>query len=162
LPLLGTLVVVIALTGLFDFLPPMLLPLQSVLAPELRNRTLAEAELIGRDSGVEVVKAHPEPCDTNPRDYVLRQDPEPGAVMRRGAKVRLTTCSGIRVPTLVGQREEQARVQLVQRGWTVRAVRTETTSSVPPGTITDQEPAADLIIPDREPLVLTVAEAPKP
>jgi len=161
LPLLGTLVVVVALTGLFDFLPPLLLPLQSVRAPELRNRTLAEAELIGRDSGLEVVKAHPEPCDDNPRDWVMRQDPDPGALMRRGAKVRLTTCSGIRVPSLVGQREEDARVQLVQHGWTVRAVRTEPTASLPPGTILAQEPSAELILPDREPLTLTVAEAPK-
>ncbi|HZR97159.1 MAG TPA: protein kinase [Chloroflexota bacterium] len=162
LPLLGTLVVVVVLTNLFDFLPPVLLPLQSVQAPELRNRAYAEAELIGRDSGVEVVKAHPEPCDNNARDYVLRQDPEPGTLMRRGAKVRLTTCSGIRVPSLVGQREEEARVQLVQRGWTVREVRTETTASVPPGTILAQDPSADLILPDRQPLVLTVAEAPRP
>jgi eukaryotic-like serine/threonine-protein kinase len=162
LPLLGTLVVVVVLTGLFDFLPPVLLPLQSVSAPELRNRTLAEAELIGRDSGLEVVKAHPEPCDSNPRDWVMRQDPDPGTRMRRGAKIRLTTCSGIRVPSLVGQREEQARVQLVQSGWSVRAVRTHVTADKPPGTILAQEPSAELIIPEREPLVLTVAEAPKP
>jgi serine/threonine-protein kinase len=161
LPLLGTVVVVVALTGLFDFLPPVLLPLQSVAAPELRNRTLAEAELIGRDSGVEIAKAHPEPCDNNPRDWVLRQEPDPGAPMRRGNKVRLTTCSGIRVPNLVGQREEQARVQLVQRGWTVRTVQTQVTADQPPGTILAQQPAAELIIPDREPLTLTVAEAPR-
>jgi hypothetical protein len=161
LPLLGTVVVVVALTGLFDFLPPVLTPLQSVAAPELRNRTFAEAELIGRDSGVEIAKAHPEPCDNNARDWVLRQDPEPGAVIRRGSKVRLTTCSGIRVPSLVGQREEQARVQLVQRGWTVRNVRPQVTADRPPGTILAQEPSAELILPDREPLTLTVAEAPR-
>jgi len=132
LPLLGTLVVVIALTGLFDFVPPVLTPLQSVKAPELRNRTFAEAELIGRDSGLEIVKAHPEPCSDNGRDFVLRQEPDPGALMRRGAKVRLTTCSGIRVPSLVGQREEQARVQLVQHGWTVRTVRSQVTADQPP------------------------------
>jgi beta-lactam-binding protein with PASTA domain len=81
--------------------------------------------------------------------------------MRRGAKVRLTTCSGIRVPSLVGQREEQARVQLVQHGWTVRTVRSQVTADEPPGTILAQEPSAELILPDREPLVLTVAEAPR-
>jgi eukaryotic-like serine/threonine-protein kinase len=161
LPLLGTLVVVVALTGLFDFVPPVLTPLQSVKAPELRNRTFAEAELIGRDSGLEIVKARPEVCDDNGRDFVLRQEPDPGALMRRGAKVRLTTCSGIRVPSLVGQREEQARVQLVQHGWTVRTVRSQVTADEPPGTILAQEPSAELILPDREPLVLTVAEAPR-
>jgi hypothetical protein len=53
-------------------------------------------------------------------------------------------------------------MQLVQRGWTVRTVRPEATTAVPPGTITAQEPSADLILPDREPLILTVAESPKP
>ncbi|HEY7063063.1 MAG TPA: protein kinase [Chloroflexota bacterium] len=162
LPLLGTLLVVVALTGLFDFLPPVLGPLQSVRAPDLTNRTMAEAEMVARDGGLEAAKARPEPCDDHPRDYVIRQEPDPGALMRRGSKIRLTACSGMRVPSLVGQREEQARVALVQRGWTVRTVKTQVTDSVPPGTILAQEPSAELIVPDREPLTLTVAEAPRP
>jgi eukaryotic-like serine/threonine-protein kinase len=162
LPLLGTALVVVALTGLFDFLPPVLGPLQSVTAPDLRNRMLAEAEMAARGSGLDPVKARPEPCEDQPRDYVVRQEPDPGAVVRRGGKVRLTTCSGLRVPNLVGQREEQVRVQLVQRGWTVGDVRTTATADSPPGTVLAQEPAPGLIIPDKQPLVLTIAQPPRP
>ena len=162
LPLIGTLLVVVALTGVFDFLPPVLGPFQSVQTPELRNRGLPEAEIVARGAGLDVVKARPEPCDDRPRDFVVRQEPDPGTVLRRGAKIRVTACSGLRVPNLVGQREEQARVQLVRQGWTVGDVRTTVTTDKPPGTILAQEPAAGLIIPDRQALSLTIAQPPPP
>jgi serine/threonine-protein kinase len=161
LPLLATLLVVVTLTGLLDFLPPLLVPLQAVQVPDVRNRAFAEAELVARGSGLEAVKARPEPCDQYARDFVIRQEPDPGAIARRGGKVRLTTCSGIRVPNLVGQREEQVRVQLVQRGWTVSEVRQRPGSDAAPGTVVAQEPAAGLILADKQPLILTVSQAPR-
>jgi serine/threonine-protein kinase len=161
LPLVATLVLVVTLTGLLDFLPPIFAPFQTVQVPDMRNRTLAEAEIVARGSGLEAVKARPEPCDQYSRDYVIRQEPDPGAMARRGAKVRLTACSGLRVPSLVGQTEEQARIALVQRGWSVSEVRTAVTPDAPAGTIVSQEPAAGLILPDKQSLVLTVAQAPR-
>jgi hypothetical protein len=161
LPLVATLVLVLTLTGLLDFLPPIFAPFQAVQVPDMRNRTLAEAEIVARGSGLEAVKARPEPCDQYSRDYVIRQDPEPGSMTRRGGKVRLTACSGLRVPNLVGQTEEQARIALVQRGWSVSEVRTAVTPDAPSGTILSQEPAAGLILPDKQSLVLTVAQSPR-
>ncbi len=160
LPLLATLALVIVLLGVFDVLPPLLMPLQAVAAPDLRGRMYAEAELVARDSGLEAIKTRPEPCDDHPRDYVLAQEPAAGTVVRRGSKVRLTTCSGLRVPNLIGQREEQARLHLLQHGWWVREVRTAPRGDVPAGTIVGQEPAAGLILPDKQPLVLTIAQPP--
>jgi serine/threonine-protein kinase len=161
MPLLATILVVVTLAGLLDFLPPVLAPLQSVQTPNLRNRSFAEAEIVARGSGLEAVKARPEPCDQEGRDFVIRQDPDPGSIVRRGGRVRLTTCSGIRVPNVVGQREEQVRVQLVQSGWTVSEVRTRVSADAASGTVVAQDPAAGLILAERQPLVLTVAQAPR-
>jgi hypothetical protein len=161
LPLAATLVVLLLLARLLDVLPPVVVPFQAVRVPELRNRSFAEAELTAKGAGLEVAKTRPEPCDQYGRDFVIRQEPDPGTLVHRGTRIRLTTCSGIRVPNLVGLREEQARIQVVHRGWTVSGVRFVPTTEAPPGTVLAQEPAPDLIVPEKQPLVLTVAQAPR-
>ncbi len=161
LPIVGTLALLLALLGVFELLPPVPVPFQAVPAPEFPGRMLAEAELIARASGLDVVKTRPEPCDQHPRDYVLQQEPEPGTPLRPGSKVRLATCSGLRVPDLVGQRQEQVRVQLLQRGWTLADVRLTPSADVPPGTVLAQDPPPGLILPDRQPLILTLAQEPR-
>ena len=140
-PILGTVVVVCTLAQTFDLWPALLAPLQVVLVPDVQNQPWAEAEELARVRGLEVVKARPEPCDDNARDFVIRQDPAPGRVSHRGARLRLTSCSGLRVPSVVGQREEQARVVLAGRDWPVADVRTVPTTGAPPGTIVAQEPS---------------------
>ena len=79
-PLLGTLVVLCTLLQTFDLWPAVLAPLQVVLVPDVQNRSWAEAEELARVRGLEIVKARPEPCDDNARDFVVRQDPGPGRV----------------------------------------------------------------------------------
>jgi eukaryotic-like serine/threonine-protein kinase len=160
-PILGTLVVVCTLAQTFDLWPALLAPLQVVLVPDVQNKPWAEAEEIARVRGLEVVKARPEPCDDNGRDFVIRQDPGPGRVSHRSARLRLTACSGLRVPSVVGQREEQARVVLAGRDWPVADVRTDPTAGAPAGTIVAQEPSGDLILPDKRPLVLTISQGPR-
>jgi serine/threonine-protein kinase len=160
-PLLGTLVVVGTLLQTFDLWPAVLAPLQVVLVPDVQNRSWAEAEELARVRGLEVVKARPEPCDDNGRDFVVRQDPAPGRVSHRGARLRLTACSGLRVPSVVGQREEQARVVLAGRDWPVADVRTVPATDAPAGTIVAQEPVGDLILPDKRPLILTISQPPR-
>ena len=120
-----------------------------------------EAEEMARLRGLEIVKARPEPCDDNARDFVVRQDPGPGRVSHRGARLRLTVCSGLRVPSVVGQREEQARVVLAGRDWPVADVRTVPATDAPAGTIVAQEPVGDLILPDKRPLILTISQPPR-
>jgi len=159
-PLVGTLAVLFVLVNTFDLMPPLLAPLQVVRVPDLQNQTWGEATAAAQAAGLEVVKARPEPCDDNVRDFVIRQDPAAGAVSHRGAKVRLVTCSGLRVPSLLGESEEQARVALAQRDWPVADVRFAPRPDAPPGTIVAQQPEAGLILPDKQPLVLTVAQAP--
>jgi len=159
-PLAGTLLVLLALVQVFDLTPPLLAPLQIVRVPELQNRMWDEAAAAAQEKGLEVAKARPEPCDNNPRDFVLRQEPAPGAVSHRGAKVKLTTCSGLRVPSVVGEREEQARVLLSQRDWTVADVRLVPRDDVAAGTVVAQQPGEGLILPDKQPLILTIAQTP--
>jgi beta-lactam-binding protein with PASTA domain len=160
-PVLGTLVVVCTLLQTFDLWPALLAPLQVVVVPDVQNHTWAEAEEMARQRGLEIVKARPEPCDDNSRDFVFRQEPGPGRVSHRGARLRLTACSGLRVPSVVGQREEQARVILAGRDWPVADIQTVPAADAPPGTIVAQEPAPDLILPEKRPLVLTIAQGPR-
>jgi beta-lactam-binding protein with PASTA domain len=160
-PLLGTLVVVCTLLQTFDLWPAVLAPLQVVLVPDVQNRSWVEAEELARLRGLEIVKARPEPCDDNGRDFIVRQDPAPGRLSHRGARLRLTACSGLRVPSVVGQREEQARIVLAGRDWPVADVRTVPATDAPAGTIVAQEPGGDLILPDKRPLILTISQSPR-
>jgi hypothetical protein len=160
-PLLGTLVVVCTLIQTFDLWPALLAPLQVVVVPDVQNHSWAEAEEMARLRGLEIVKARPEPCDDNGRDFVMRQEPGPGRLSHRGARLRLTACSGLRVPSVVGQREEQARVVLAGRDWPVAEVRMVPATDAPPGTIVAQEPGGDLILPEKRPLVLTISQPPR-
>ena len=87
--------------------------------PDLRGRSLGDAERLLAGEGLEVGVADEIESDEKPRGTILAHEPPPGARVRKGRRVRLLVSSGARVlavPPLAGQTVRSASIALADLG----------------------------------------------
>ncbi|MGI5884405.1 MAG: Stk1 family PASTA domain-containing Ser/Thr kinase [Candidatus Spyradocola sp.] len=116
---------------------------ESAEVPYLIGMSLEEARSAIQSLGLQVGEiVHDEGSDL-PRNTVLSQDPEEGAVLQNGQSVRLTISDPplLRsVPYVVGEDLETARSRIEEAGLTVGEVHEESATGVPVGTVFAQSP----------------------
>jgi serine/threonine-protein kinase len=136
-----------------------------VTVPDVRGRTLAQAERQIERVGLEIERgstfAHP----TVPRGAVLAQSPLPGQETSRGDAVRVTVSAGPDqrpVPDISGLSGDQARRVLANTGYQVHV---EIVSDArPAGRVVAVQPAAGTVlrVPGRVLLQLSAGPPPPP
>jgi serine/threonine-protein kinase len=122
--------------SLFNFL---LMPLwvghgKEVTVPDLRGKTLAQAEVLLRDAGLFYTVAGEQYDAKVPSGYVLRQDPPPQMRTKPGRKVLLVVSKGqelIAVPYVIGLSFSQAASVLERSGLKVGRTETSFSDSIP-------------------------------
>ena len=99
---------------------------------------------------------------TQPKGYVLSQNPAEGQSVDVGTKVDIVVSSGkMAVPSVVGQPEEVARAALSAAGLGVNVVYQES-NTVPQGVVLEQDPAAGSTAEKGAVVTLIVAIEPEP
>ncbi|MGI9859857.1 Stk1 family PASTA domain-containing Ser/Thr kinase [Moorella naiadis] len=101
-----------------------------------------------------------------PAGQVMAQDPAANARVRRGRVVTLTVSQGkklVRVPSVVGQTERNARLMLENANFKVAADTLKVYHpTIPAGSVVDQNPPADSQQPEGAEVRLILSQGPEP
>lgn len=113
--------------------------------PRVVGLTLQQAELLVGNAGLQVGQVT-ETGNDAPRGQVLSSSPAPGTRVPVPSPVNLTVSAGppsVIVPDVTGQDYASARSLLLQLGFRLGQVTTDTSSAFPPQTVIAQSPAAN-------------------
>ena len=112
-----------------------------IAMPTVIGKTESEANAILRDAGLKVTRRE-EANEANDAGKVIKQNPDPGAQVKKGAEVIITVSQGApsaTVPDVRGRTVDAATDALENAGFVVRTVRrTDATAEV--DTVIDQDP----------------------
>ncbi|MCX6063105.1 MAG: PASTA domain-containing protein [Caldiserica bacterium] len=130
-----------------------------IQAPVFIGVSLREAEAKAAAAGVQVEVKSSENSDTIPIDFVLRQDPEPQTMVRKGRVIDVVTSSGpvsLTLPEFVGGKFEVAQAFIVANQLVLGDL-VEQVDTSPVGTVLDQDPAANADVNRGSVVTLTVS-----
>lgn len=97
-------------------------PGDTIIPINLVGVTLDQARIMLTAAGLVIAKTQPVDSDKDP-GVVLAVDPQPGATVTAGSGVTLQIASGlVKVPTLIGLSEIEARTVLAQSGFLPRVI----------------------------------------
>ena len=119
-----------------------------VAVPDLAGLSEDDAKALLVDHGLSLRRTagSGRPDDTVPAGRVLEHRPKAGSLVKRGAAIEVVLSLGqrlARVPDLAGQAVGAAQVSLTARGLALGRVLGVASSSVEPGNVVGQFPAAD-------------------
>lgn len=132
-----------------------------VTVPDLRGRPLSAATGVAEDAGLKVERGSTVPNPRIPAGAVLAQVPMPGQEATRGATVRVILSGGAErhpVPSVKGLAWKDAAELLQRYGFTVRV--THVLNPAPEGRIVRMVPEAGAVIPENQPILMTVSAGP--
>ncbi len=136
--------------------------LEQVTVPQLIALTSIEAVRIALEDANLQLGAIKERNSPQPAGYVLAQDPEEGTQVDAGSAIDITVSSGlVKVPTVTGISEAQARSDLAQAGFDVQIVEIDD-PSVAGGTVLAQSPQGGELLARGSIVTITVSIAPPP
>jgi serine/threonine-protein kinase len=130
-----------------------------IQAPVFVGVSLREAEAKAAAAGVQVEVMSSENSDTMPVDFVLRQDPEPQTMVRKGRVITVVTSSGpvsLTLPDFVGGRFEVAQAFIVANRLVLGDL-VEQVDASPVGTVLSQVPAANADVNRGSVVTLTIS-----
>uniref|UniRef100_A0A7V4WLU9 PASTA domain-containing protein n=1 Tax=Candidatus Caldatribacterium saccharofermentans TaxID=1454753 RepID=A0A7V4WLU9_9BACT len=137
-----------------------------VSLPDVRGKSLEEAQSILEGSGLRVGRVVEVSHDTLPRGYVISQNPAPQTEVAPGSLVHLLISAGkgggtgeVEVPDVVGLRLEEAQEVLARNGLVVGSVKEVSSEGRPGGIVVGQNPQAGELVPRGESLRLQVTRA---
>jgi serine/threonine-protein kinase len=117
---------------------------RDVPAPDLRNRTVAEATAMLQEAALALTVDESGRLDPKvPAGRIAQQDPAPGAITRRQRSIRVWVSRGPRVtviPALTGESERAAQLRLQQDGLSIASLAEVRSGDFPGGTVIAQEP----------------------
>ncbi len=130
---------------------------EQATVPQLVALTSPEAARIAlSDAGLKLGIVSEKASD-QPSGYVLEQSPAEGTQVDTGTMVNITVSSGlVKVPSVTGLSEAQARSDLGQSGFEAQVVE-QNDSSVPEGTVLAQSPKAGSDLARGSTVTITVA-----
>ena len=136
--------------------------LEQVTVPQLIALTSIEAVRIALEDANLQLGAIKERNSPQPAGYVLAQDPEEGTQVDAGSAIDITVSSGlVKVPTVTGSSEAQARSDLAQAGFDVQVVEIDD-PTVAGGTVLAQSPQGGELLARGSIVTITVSNAPPP
>jgi len=126
----------------------------------------------GRHEAMQILQQHglrvrEEPSQHGPQepDTVIKMEPIPGSTVKRGREIRIWVSKGPRtgyVPNVIGQTEREAELTLeyyrLERGQVTR----QWDRTVAEGYVIDQNPKADIQVPEGTVVDITVSKGPEP
>lgn len=117
----------------------------NVTVPDLKGKTIAQAELSLQNVGLSLGVQSPQSDDNAPKGTIIGQDPAVGELIERGQAINITVSNGpeqTAVPDLVDlASKDDARVALIDARLILGKV-TEKDSDKPEGTVLSQSPKA--------------------
>ena len=117
---------------------------KEVPAPDLLNRTVAEATALLENDGLALTVDQAGRLDPKiPAGRIAQQDPAPGAITRRQRSIRVWMSQGPRItviPALTGESERAAQLRLQQDGLSLASLAEVRSADFPSGTVIAQEP----------------------
>ena len=140
----GALMVVFVVTAYFSF---SLFVRSGVTAvPDLHGFSIADAEARVRDQGLRLEWSEAARFDdSTPAGHVMRQEPGPGSLVKRGAQVRATVSKGqevVVVPDVAKRALQAAQVTLAAEGLALGKVASVFSDGSETGTVVAQSPPA--------------------
>ena len=121
-----------------------------VTVPNIKNRTIAEAKLVLKDSKLSLRISRRESNDKIEQDSILEVDPEPGQKVREGGQVSVVVSSGtknVKVPELHGLTVDKAKELLGTLNLTLSETITKVPDpKLPVGAVVRSEPSARAVV----------------
>jgi serine/threonine-protein kinase len=134
--------------------------------PYVVNQPAGQATATLRNEGLAVtIKDQPEKTGTN--NIVLAQAPKRDTLVKKGDTVTLTVSQvtviqKVVVPSLAGQRQDQAQTTLQQSHLTLGTVTSASSASFPAGQVVSSDPAAGVRAPKNFPVNIVVSTGTPP
>ena len=143
-----------------------------VLVPDVTGTDKATAASMLKAAGLALGSVTTQPSDTVQKGYVISQSPAPNTQVDKGSAVDLVLSSGpspspspttsptgaqVTVPPVIGMDVTTATTTLSDAGLLV-SVKQKSHTGQPSGTVVDQNPAADTVVPEGTVVTLTVAK----
>ncbi len=141
-----------------EYLPVPELEGQSVTeAQNFLQRLSMEKESVGLGLG-HITRVHTEKHSSN---YIIRQFPPPGREVVAGSQIHVLVSRGKwprrrPVPEFIGLNEEEAREKIEEYELKVGQVRYVREENMAPGIVLNQSPSPNILVPIRQPVLLTV------
>lgn len=136
-----------------------------VKVPDLKGLTLTEASHRALDYGLNLSVDNRFYSADVPADHVIAQSPQPGAVVRREWRVRVTQSLGpqrVSIPDVIGQPERVATLQIRRLGLDLGTIGHLPYAAAAPGTVIAQNPPPDAAGVERPIVSLLLADTPPP
>jgi serine/threonine-protein kinase len=116
-----------------------------VSVPDIRNRTVDDANLVLEPLGLSIEQTGETPSDSVPVGQIVNQQPGPGSNAQPGSSIQVTVSSGpgsvnLQEMRLFGLEADQAQSLLESQGLTVERVD-QASSDVPEGAVIDTDPS---------------------
>jgi eukaryotic-like serine/threonine-protein kinase len=130
-----------------------------VKVPDVSGQDLDDAENALREEGLKPQR----PDNSDDTDKVTGTNPTAGTTVQPGSEVELLTGSSsgeATMPDVVGRREEQAKDQLAELGFSRIQIRRESSSSAEDGRVLDQSIQPGKQVSTDQTITLTIGDAP--
>lgn len=132
-----------------------------VEVPYLEGRLRGEARDILRNLDLQVRMVEEE--SDEPRNQVLRTEPEAGQMIESGATVTVVWSDGPeKVPSVVGMRQAQAEAAIREAGFRPRVLPYTGDTTEPKGTVVEQDPTNGTLDKDSTVLIFVSTYEPPP
>jgi beta-lactam-binding protein with PASTA domain/predicted Ser/Thr protein kinase len=135
---------------------------QSFKAPNFVDHTYAEAQKMAVNSDLKLGPPTRKACENQPKNTVCSQDPEAGTKVAKGDTINLVVSTGapkVAVPSVLGQRFDEAKATLESDKYQFNVVKRERTSTEEAGRVLEQNPPLGKEVEKGSTITLTVAKA---
>ncbi|HUU27127.1 MAG TPA: PASTA domain-containing protein [archaeon] len=129
--------------------------------PELESLTLDEAKVVAENNGLYVTVQSETYNGQVPAQRILKQDPEPGVVVKQGRRVYVMLSLGpeiVSVPHVLGLTQRQAAILIERSRLKLEEIQSKSDPQVARGRVIGINPPAGTALPQGEKVVLTVSE----
>jgi serine/threonine-protein kinase len=133
---------------------------REIIAPDLKNKTIAEARNISLAYDLALIEDGREFSSTVPPDVISVQIPAPGTVLKPGRRMHVIISKGprpLRIPNVVGKSPIQAELEIKSAGLEVLDKRWKASDHYLRGIVADQYPKGDQDIPENTGVILFIA-----
>ncbi|WP_069813552.1 Stk1 family PASTA domain-containing Ser/Thr kinase [Streptomyces sp. TP-A0874] len=135
-----------------------------VPVPSLVGLDFDEASRKAENIDLKLVKAGSETCESGEKNTVTKQDPAKETEVPKGSEVDVTLCSGpnlVKIPDVKGLPLDEAEAKLKKEGFEKISTKQVTSEDHEPGTVVEQDPAAESERAKDTEITLSVAQAPE-
>ncbi|MHB9029296.1 MAG: PASTA domain-containing protein [Candidatus Latescibacterota bacterium] len=133
---------------------------REIVAPDLKNKTIAEARSISQAFELVLIEDGREFSSTVPPDVISMQIPVSGTILKPGRRIHVIVSKGprpLRIPNVVGKSPIQAELEIKSAGLEVLDKRWKASDLYPRGVVADQYPKGDQDVPENTGVILFIA-----